>query len=43
MVILIEQGGANINTIRADGDSVLHWMLGELPAERVFRFLEYGP
>ncbi|KAM5349997.1 hypothetical protein ACJ41O_006502 [Fusarium nematophilum] len=43
MVILIEQGRADINNMRADGDTVLHWMLGELPAERVLRFLEYGP
>ncbi|EXK24272.1 hypothetical protein FOMG_18991 [Fusarium oxysporum f. sp. melonis 26406] len=43
MVILIEQGRADINNIRADGDTVLHWMLGELSVERVLRFLEYGP
>ncbi|KAH7127344.1 putative ankyrin repeat protein [Dactylonectria macrodidyma] len=43
MMILIEQGRADINNIRADGDTVLHWMLGELPAQRVLKFLEYGP
>lgn len=43
MVILIEQGHADINNIRGDGDSVLHWMVDELSAERVLTFLKYGP
>jgi ankyrin repeat protein len=43
MVMLIEQGGADINAIRADGDTVLHCMLGALPAERILKFLKYGP
>jgi ankyrin repeat protein len=41
--ILIEQGQADVNHVRPSGDTLLHWMLRELPSERTLTFLKYAP
>lgn len=43
MVILIEQGGANINHTRENGDTVLHYIVDTLTGDRVLTFLKYEP